>query len=84
VIRVILIAALILVIAQAFWRLVDGIMEGAGARRRRHPAQRPVTWTRDPVCGRYVPVGGSVALRVGGTTHYFCSTACRDQYHRAS
>jgi YHS domain-containing protein len=85
VIRVILIAVLVFLIARAFWRIVDGIMEGAtGVRTRSGPGERPMKLARDPVCGTHVPINRSVVLTVGGTTHYFCSTACRDQFRRAS
>jgi len=83
VIRVILIGVLMFLIARAFWRVVDGIMEGiTGASGR--PQPRPVKLVRDPVCGTHVPVNASVALTVDGTTHYFCSEACRDRFRRAS
>jgi uncharacterized protein len=86
VIRVILIAVLMFLIARAFWRVVDGIMEGVtGASGRRGRTQRgAVKLVRDPVCGTHVPINTSVVLTVGGTTHHFCSTACRDQFRRAS
>jgi YHS domain-containing protein len=85
VIRVLLIAALMFLIARAFWRVVDGIMEGvSGASRGGRTQPRPVKLARDPVCGTHVPVNASVALTVGGTTHYFCSEACRDRFRRAS
>ena len=85
-IRILLIAALMFLIARAFWRVVDGIMEGVSGTRRgggRAPA-RAVKLARDPVCGTHVPIDGSVALTVGGTTHYFCSEACRDRFRKAS
>ena len=85
-IRAILIAVLMFLIARAFWRVVDGIMEGVtgGGGRRGRPQPGAVKLVRDPVCGTHVPVNASVALTVGGTTHYFCSEACRDRFRKAS
>jgi YHS domain-containing protein len=84
VIRVLLIAVLMLVIANAFWRLVDGIIEAAGGRtsddRRRGSAPASVRLARDPVCGTHVPVNASLSLAHRGTTHYFCSEKCRDAF----
>ena len=78
-IRILLFAILVLVIARLFWRLVDGIMEGAGGRERR-PAVKLV---RDPVCGTYVQPGTALSLTAGGATHYFCSEECRSKYRAA-
>ena len=82
-IRVILITVLMFLIARAFWRVVDGIMEGVSGRGGR-PQPGPVKLARDPVCGTHVPINASVVLTVGGTTHYFCSETCREQFRRAS
>lgn len=83
-IRFILLALLLLLIARAFWKVVDSVMEGAGATRRgggrrTAPAVRLV---RDPVCGTHVPSGSSLSLSAGGTTHYFCSEECRSEYRK--
>lgn len=85
-IRILLIAALMFLIARAFWRLVDGIMDGVtGARAGGGRTEaRAVKLARDPVCGTHVPINASIALTVGGTTHYFCSEACRDRFRKAS
>ncbi|MEW6427482.1 MAG: TRASH domain protein [Thermodesulfobacteriota bacterium] len=35
----------------------------------------------DPVCHVYVPRGQALQTRdAAGTTHYFCSSGCRDRY----
>ena len=39
---------------------------------------------QDPECGTYVPRNGAVAAQHKGTTHYFCSTDCRDKYQKRS
>jgi YHS domain-containing protein len=84
VIRLILLGILILLVARAFWRLVDGILEAAGGTsrdRRSHPAVKLV---RDPVCGTYVAPGNAFALNARGATHYFCSEECRSKFRVAS
>lgn len=79
-IKVLLIGILVLVIARAFWRVVDGILDGArGAERR----SSPVKLVRDPVCGTYVSPGSAPSLTSGGATHYFCSEECRAKYRAA-
>ena len=80
-IKVLLIAILVLLIARAFWRVVDGILDAAGGRRETRVP--PVKLVRDPVCGTYVAPGTALTLSAGGTTHYFCSEECRAKYHAA-
>ena len=79
-IKVLLIAILVLLIARAFWRVVDGILEAAGSRQTRVP---PVKLVRDPVCGTFVAPNRALSLTTGGTTHYFCSEECRSKYRAA-
>ena len=76
-IKLLLYAILILIIARAFWRVVDGILDGARGSERR---ATPVQLVRDPVCGTYVAPGSALSLSTGGTTHYFCSEECRAKY----
>ena len=38
---------------------------------------------KDPVCGTYVAVEGSVTKSVNGELMHFCSAACRDKYRAA-
>jgi YHS domain-containing protein len=82
VIRVLLIAIVVLLIARAFWRVVDGILEGAGGRSKRGGSE-PVKLVRDPVCGTYVAPTAALSLSAGGSTHYFCSEECRAKYRAA-
>ena len=84
-IRVLLIAVLMLVIANAFWRLVDGIMDAVGGTTRHQSRGGPppaVRLARDPVCGTHVPVNAALSVTTKGRTQYFCSEKCRDQYLR--
>jgi YHS domain-containing protein len=80
VIKILLIGILVLVIARAFWRVVDGILDGI---RGDGPRQMPVSLVRDPVCGTFVSPGSALSLTAGGATHYFCSEECRSRYRAA-
>jgi YHS domain-containing protein len=77
--RIILLAALLIVVARLFWRLVDGIIEGASGQARRR-VRAGVKLQRDPVCGTYVAPASALSLTSGGTTQYFCSEKCRNEY----
>jgi uncharacterized protein len=72
-------------VARAFWRLLDGIVEGAsrGGRGTQVP-QRGVQMVRDPVCGTFVVADRAVTLMDGRTQVYFCSDRCRDKYKRTA
>jgi YHS domain-containing protein len=81
VLRLALFIILAIFLARAFWRLVDGVIEGLSGR----PAQsgreiRGVHMARDPVCGTFVVPDRAVAVIDGRQQVYFCSTACRDKY----
>jgi len=68
-------------VARAFWRLVDGIVEGASSGRRSGGVpQHGVSMVRDPVCGTFVVADRALTLVDGRTRVYFCSDACRDKY----
>jgi uncharacterized protein len=85
VIRWLLIAILLLLIARAFWRLMDGIIEAfGGTERSRRKSAPAVKLVRDPVCGTHIPSSVAVTLAEGGRTHYFCSEACRDRFRRTA
>ena len=79
--RLALFVILAFVVARAFWRLLDGIVDGAsGGARRGGVPQRGVQMVRDPVCGVFVVPERSVVLADGRERLYFCSDACRDKY----
>ncbi len=65
--RIILLGVLLIIVARIFWRLVDGIIEGATGRPRRQ-VRTGVKLQRDPVCGTYVSPGSALSLTAGGTT----------------
>ena len=80
-IRFILLGILILLIARAFWRVMDGVIEAAGGTTRtRRQSQHAVKLVRDPVCGTYVAPGVALSLTASGATHYFCSERCRSAF----
>ncbi|MEQ1574633.1 MAG: hypothetical protein ABL993_10345 [Vicinamibacterales bacterium] len=84
-VRALLVLILLLLVARAFWRVLDGVIEAAGGTTRRSartPA-RGMKLMRDPVCGTFVPPGTSRSLMAGGTMQYFCSEKCLETY-RAS
>lgn len=82
-IKLLLYAILILLVARAFWRVVDGILDGARGPGGRDRRAAPVKLVRDPVCGTFVAPGTALSLSAGGTTHYFCSEECRSKYRAA-
>ncbi len=83
--RLILFLILSVFVARAFWRAVDGVIEGMTGRPRgaRTPA-RGVSMVRDPVCGTFVLPANAVKIADGRTTVYFCSDACRSKYRAKS
>lgn len=83
-IRYLLLAVLVLLIARAFWRVMDGIMDAAGGTTRSRAKASAVKLVRDPVCGTFVPAGSSLSLTAGGATNYFCSEQCRSEFQRST
>jgi YHS domain-containing protein len=82
--RAALVLILMIVIARAFWRMVDGLIAGlAGKPLGTTTPQASVKMERDPVCGTYVVADRAVAISEGSRRVYFCSTACRDKYKAA-
>lgn len=77
--RAILILVLLIIVARLFWRVIDGVLEGASGRRRQ--VKGGVKLVRDPVCGTYVAPRNALSLTSGGSTHYFCSEKCRNEFN---
>ena len=80
--RYLLILVLITIVARAFWRVVDGVIEGMRGGPA-PPGQTPVAGVpmeRDPVCGTFVVRERAVTLEAGDRRVYFCSAVCRDKY----
>ena len=85
--RVVLFAILLLMLAWAFWRLVDGVIEtfgGTDRTRRKGRGAPAVKLVRDPVCGTWVSPGNAQAVQAGTATHYFCSDRCRAEFQKRS
>ena len=85
--RLVLFVVFAVIVARAFWRLVDGIVEGISGRPRRgggHVPARGVQMVRDPVCGTFVVPSNALSLADGRLSVYFCSPACRDKYRRTA
>ena len=83
--RFVLLLILSVVVARAFWRVVDGVVEGltgrpAGRSRSTGVPGRGVQMVRDPVCGTFVVPARAVTLTVGRQRLYFCSDSCCDKY----
>jgi hypothetical protein len=82
--RLLLFIILAVIIARAFWRFVDGIVEGLGGGKRAGGVpDRGVQMARDPVCGTFVLPDRAISIVDGRSRVFFCSVACRDKY-RAS
>jgi YHS domain-containing protein len=85
VVRFLLIAILLLLVARAFWKVMDGVIAAAGGGTPRSRGAKPaVRLVRDPVCGTHIPQGSAIALTRGGATHHFCSQECRDEFRKRS
>jgi len=81
VLRVALGALLIILLARAFWKVVDGVIEGATGRRRvPGPGRVPTKLVRDPVCGTYIVPNPALSVVHAGSTNYFCSDRCLQSY----
>jgi YHS domain-containing protein len=79
--RVALLLVLIVFIARAFWRLVDGLLAGlSGKPSSTRAVKRGVQMVRDPVCGVFVIPDRAVMITDGRRQLFFCSTNCRDRY----
>lgn len=80
--RYLLLLILFAIVARAFWRVVDGVLEGMrGAPPQAGQAATPgVSMARDPVCGTFVVRDHAITIGAGDRRLYFCSVACRDKY----
>jgi YHS domain-containing protein len=84
--RVVLLGILLLLVAWAFWRLVDGVIEilGGTEKTRRKRSVPAVKLVRDPVCGTWVSPNDARFVTIGSATHYFCSEECRGKFQKRS
>ncbi len=76
----------ILIYALVFYvgyTLFSAIKRSLSAPKNQTPAEKSragETMERDPQCGTYVPRGDAIHKSIQGTTYYFCSNKCRDEY----
>ena len=78
--RFVLLLVLIVFIARAFWRVVDGMIAGVTGQPRTRVPQSGVKMVRDPVCGTFLLPERAITLSDGRRQLFFCSTTCRDTY----
>ena len=84
-VRFILFAVLVVLLARVAWRLFGGIAAGLSTRPLGTRAGRPgVRMVRDPICGTFVLPDRAVALTDHGRAVHFCSPTCRDRYQARS
>ena len=77
--RIVLIGLLLIFIARLFWRVVDRIIEGTTGKQKPE-IKSGMKLMRDPVCGTHVVAGTSLSFTTSGSTYYFCSEKCRNEY----
>ena len=83
-IRFLLLALLFIMVARAFWKLIDNIIAGSRGASTGRGQAAAVKLVRDPVCGTYVPPRAALSVTAAGTTHYFCSERCLNEYQGRS
>ena len=72
------------VLAWAFWRFVDGIIDAfGGTTKQRKQRAAPMKLVRDPVCGTFVVQSRALTAVRGRHTAWFCSEDCRRQWQAA-
>lgn len=74
----------IVMIVRFVMSLFAGVRAGQRPASPRQPA-RPQeriggTLVRDPLCGTYLPQDRALVVSRGGSTEYFCSAKCRDEW----
>ena len=80
-VRLALLLLLLVFIARAFWRVMDGVIAGLrGPSGSSGQGPQGVHMVRDPICGTFVVPEHSLLVTDGSRRVYFCSTACRDKY----
>jgi YHS domain-containing protein len=73
---------LLLAVIRAVWRLVRGVLEGAGYHQVDAAHQPRLKLVRDPNCGTFVSPARALVTRVAGETVYFCSEKCRREWEK--
>jgi YHS domain-containing protein len=81
--RLIVWLVLLFIIGRMVWRFMYAVFEGAGMLKEDHRHEpAAVKLVRDPVCGVFVVPGKALTAGSGGSTRYFCSEKCREQWGR--
>jgi YHS domain-containing protein len=88
VVRIVVLLIVIRAVLRLLYGLFDGLQggdgrrPGAGGAARARGRGKAVPLVRDPVCGTYIVAGKALTSSSQGTTHYFCSEACRRTFER--
>jgi hypothetical protein len=76
-----LIYAFLIYVGYRLFKAWGGSLLGSSRPNADEPADLAETeLIRDPQCGVYFMKQHGIAVRSGGQTLHFCSTACRDKY----
>ncbi len=67
-------------VGQAFLHPKGGGRPPQGGQTTRPPERIGGTLVQDPQCGTYLPRERAIAVTSGGSTQYFCSDTCRDEW----
>jgi hypothetical protein len=78
--RPILILVLMILLARAVWRLIEGFVAGLSGNATPRVPDRGVQMVRDPICGTFLVPERAVVVTDGSRRVYFCSISCRDKY----
>jgi hypothetical protein len=80
-VRALLLFLMLLFLARAVWRLLEGVVRGAtelgDTPRPKQTSPPGVKMAQCPACGTYVVPGKSISGVRGGQTVYYCSERCR-------
>lgn len=76
----ILILLIIIRFVVSLVRSALGPRTGTSRDTKRKPERIGGTLVQDPQCGTYLPQDRAIALARGGSTRYFCSAKCRDEW----
>lgn len=79
-IRFLLILGIGYVLYRVLWK-GEGLGFFKSKKKRRYQTPKAIEeMKKDPVCGTYVPRNQAITEKVKGTTHYFCSEACKEKF----
>ena len=67
-------------LSRVFVQLVRASATPAPIRETRQSVPLTGELKKDPICGTYIAVAGSLQKTIGEQTFYFCSQQCRDKF----